>query len=331
MSGESDIYVDLHLNNSVTTSENQYVAASFMNYASQPILRHCNDHQLAIIRFTLDTQTLPIFEATIGTDNATIYSFTMTYNGTVYQKYMTFIPQVIGEMRYLYSYQSMMYMVNQCLIECLIGLNGMITLPTTDAPIMSFNPDSFKASMALDSNFYGYNEANKINIYMNYSMAALFGSLPTTIIGNNTSGMNVQINNLISVDHNLLTQDYSTYAVWNPVQSIIFTSNLLPCHPSITPQIQLYQDGVLKPNNSSFNFLNILTDFIGDNEEFKPFVQYNASIYRWIGLKSGASIKDIDIQIYWMNKFSGEIFPVMIGAGGSASVKILITKKGDNF
>ena len=329
MSGESDIYVDLHLNNSVTTSENQYVAASFMNYASQPILRHCNGHQLAIIRFTLDTQTLPIFEATVGTDNSTIYSFTMTYNGTIYQKYMTFIPQVLGEMRYLYSYQSMMYMVNQCLIECLSGLNGLIALPTTDAPIMSFNPDSFKASMALDSNFYGYNEANKINIYMNYSMAALFGSLPVTIIGNNNSGMNVQVNNLISADKNLLTQDFSTYAVWNPVQSIIFTSNLLPCHPSITPQIQLYQDGALKPNNSSFNFLNILTDFIGDNEEFKPFVQYNASIYRWIGLKSGASIKDIDIQIYWMNKFSGEIYPVMIGAGGSASVKILITKTGE--
>jgi len=104
---------------------------------------------------------------------------------------------------------------------------------------------------------------------MNNALYSLFASLPAMIL-NNSNGMSYQLNNLISSDPDILSQDYSTIAIWNPISSVIFTSNLLPIYQSKTPPVQVYTDGTLKTSSSSFNFLNILTDFVGNDLDFVP-------------------------------------------------------------
>lgn len=89
--------------------------------------------------------------------------------------------------------------------------------------------------------------------------------------------MDYQINNL---NKNTITQEYSTTMLWNPISSIVFTTNILPIYSSQTPPIQIFENGVLKNNSSNFNFLNILTDFIGNDLSFVPYIQYAPTVYR---------------------------------------------------
>jgi hypothetical protein len=137
--------------------------------------------------------------------------------------------------------------------------------------------------------------------------------------------MDYQLNNLISTNLTLLNQDYSTVPLWNPVSSIIFLSNLIPTYQSQTPPIQIYTNGTLSNNSSSYIQSNILTDFVGDDLTFVPFIQYAPTIYRFLSLRANTSIRDIDLQVFWLNKNSGKMKPLYLGVGGSCSVKLYIT------
>jgi len=181
--------------------------------------------------------------------------------------------------------------------------------------------------MDIDPNTYGFNESNKINIYMNTQMYALVSSLPASIV-HESNGRNFQMNNLMCEIPNVLVQESKTIELWNPVSSLVFTSNLLPIYASVTSPIQIYIDGNLSNNNTSYHFLNIMTDFIGDELTFVPFVQYAPSIYRFLDLKPNASIRSIDLQVYWMNKDTGKLKPLYLIVGGSCSVKLYLKKDG---
>lgn len=157
-------------------------------------------------------------------------------------------------------------------------------------------------------------------------MYSLFASIPASVVNKNSLGMDYQLNNLISQNRGVLMQDYSTVALWNPVSSIIFTSNLIPVYQSETPPIQVYANGKLENNSSTSNSLSILTDFIGNDLTFIPFVQYAPAVYRFISLKPSLEIKNIDLHVYWMNKNSGKLNLLYLGVGGSASVKLLLSR-----
>lgn len=325
-----NIYIDLLLTNTIQTNNNDRVKVQFMLNQSQPILKNTDGYQMSIIRFSLNTETLPIFIPMMKNETETIYSLTMEYNEFIFQAYMNFIPQNENpidndEKYYIYSYQYVVYLVNQCFKDCYTGLNNLISLSGIDVPYMIFDTDTQKCSIKINSTDYGYDETNKINIYMNGAMYSLFSSLPASLI-NGTDGMDYQLNNLISQDNELLTQDYKTIQIWNPVSSIIFTSNLLPIYETTTPPIQIYTNGQISNNSTSYNFLNIMTDFIGNDLTFTPFIQYSPNIVRYISLKPKSLIRNIDLNVFWLNKNDGKLKPLYLIPGGSCSVKLFISK-----
>ena len=101
---------------------------------------------------------------------------------------------------------------------------------------------------------------------------------------------------------------------------------MLPIDSSVTAPIQIYTDGVVSDNNSSYHFQNIVTDFVGDELTFVPFVQYAPSIYRFINLKPHNSIRNVDLEVLWLNKNTGKMMPLYLIVSGSCSVKIFLTK-----
>lgn len=328
---DTDYYVDLLLTNSIQTHSNHRVPLNFSQNQSQPILKSTNGYQLSIIRFSLNTETLPIFIPAMQSANTTIYSFTFEINGKQYQQYMHFEPQNLNptdpdEYYYVYNYQYVIYLMNKSLASCLTGLKTLTTCPANIAPTLSFDSTTQKCTLNLDSNAYGYNESNKINIYLNSSMFALLASLPACVVNKNTLGMDFQLNNLISQSPSALIQDYSTIALWNPISSIIFTTNLIPIYQSQTPPIQVYENGQILNNSSNFNYMNVLTDFVANDMQFVPYIQYSASVYRYLSLKPNAEIRNIDLQVYWQNKNTGKLKPLYLGVGGSASIKLFLSR-----
>lgn len=325
-----NIYIDLLCTNTAQTTTSQRVAVEFKQNQSKQIMKNTDGYKLSIIRFSLNTETLPIFIPSMQSRDTTNYSFTMECNGRSYQQFMQFEPQNINpidpdEYYYVYNYEFLMYLVNNCLTSCFANLSQQTLLPTSQPPRMTFDKDSQRCSISIDDTFYGYNESQKINIYMNFAMYTLFASIPACIVNKNNLGMDYQLNNLFSQDTTVLQQDYSTVALWNPVSSVIFTSNLLPIYASETPPIQVYMNGNLVNSSSSSNYLNILTDFIANDMNFVPYIQYSPAIYRFISMKHGVEVQNIDLQVLWVNKNTGIMKPLYLSVGGSCSVKLLLT------
>lgn len=182
----TDIYVNLLLTNSVQTHSNQRVPLNFVQNQSQPILKSTNGYELSIIRFSLNTETLPVFIPVMQSTTSTIYSVTMEANGQQYQQFMQFEAQNLApadpdEHYYIYTYHFLIYLMNKCFASCLAGLSGLTTCPTNITPKLTFDPVSQKCTLTVNSS-YGYNESNKINIYLNNSMYALLASLPACMI-----------------------------------------------------------------------------------------------------------------------------------------------------
>ncbi len=190
----------------------------------------------------------------------------MTYGNITNQQYMKYTPQNkvnISEQEYYYvmNNQYVIYLINQCFADCMDGL--MNKPENCIAPKLKFDVASQLITLEYDPQFYGFNEKNKINIYFNFSMNALLNSLPAFNIGTNNLGKNIQLDFRLG-DNGKLYQEFSSVDIWNPVSSIVFTSNLIPVVGSNTPPVQLYQDGILQVNSSSNTTMNIITDFIGN-------------------------------------------------------------------
>jgi len=123
-------------------------------------------------------------------------------------------------------------------------------------------------------------------------------------------------------------QETSTINNWNPVVSIVFTSNTLPIIPTQVTQPLLFVDGVVQTGSSgnNNNINNVITDFSSDTP-LRPFIYYVPTAeFRMISLVGNRPLNNIDVGVYYKTR-SGELVPFRLGAGGSASLKILFRKK----
>jgi hypothetical protein len=331
-----DQYIDLQITNVEQVSSYNRTLSSFYHSSSQIILKDTSNYKLAIIRFILNTESLPVFipQLQLSEKLKTVYSFTFEYNGQYYQQYMEYEPQILNsadssEYYFVLSYQWFIYLINKCIISALDGLNKLIALPDEITfPKMEIDLLTKICSLNINNSNVGYNETNKINIYMNYQMYSLFVSLPSCIVNKNMNGMDIQINNLISADKTKLSQEFSTTGLWNPISSIVFTTNMIPIVSTNTPPIQIYKNGTSN-SSASFNFLNIITDFIGNDLNFtqNSFLQYDSQNNRYIALKDNQELKNLDINVYWIHKISGILSPVYLAPNSFSSIKILLTKE----
>jgi len=89
---------------------------------SENIIDDTTGFKMSVIRFSLNTETLPVFIPQIKTAGTytTIYSCTFEYEGVYYQQFMEFIPQSTNpinaaEEMYVYSYQYVVYLLNNML------------------------------------------------------------------------------------------------------------------------------------------------------------------------------------------------------------------------
>ncbi len=325
---QEKMYVDMTLTNSAQTTSNQRIPINFNQTRTKPILSNSGDYYIAITRFVVNTQTLPIFQPIMldKSTNKTIYSITMEYNGTIKQQYMQFTPQILNpvdpdESSYVFTYAFVMEMFNKCLSDCFNQLQSVATLPTTNIPTFTYDVQTKLFTLHLDKSNYGYNESNKINIYFNYAFYNLIASINCINCNKNKLGQDYQLQPL----SNVMIQEYSTTAILNPISSLVFGTTLIPVYPATTFPIMIYVNGSTSQTSSS-QYVNQLTDFIANELDFTPYVQYSANVYRYIPLQN-QSIINVDVQLYWLNKHTGVYKPVYLASGGSASLKMMFSKK----
>lgn len=334
---------------------------TFLDTRSIPLVNNTTDFQLSIIRFYLDTSTLPVACIAIqpkqSNINLSVNSFTMSYTDPdtsavyTYQQYLQYIPQDLSATTpkapsanspyyfqdnttgyyYVYNYQYFVNLVNNTFQQALDGLNNLLTnagltIISDVTPYMTFDTVTSLCTIVYDVASYGTNESGLINIYFNQSLYELFSSFTSIIYGYAaTQGKNFQLQ-LIS-DNGISAQEYASIGSWNPILSIVFTSGSLPIIPNQISLPAIFYDGKIINNSSTANIVNVITDLIATNNQYKPFIEYNPSAqYRYIALNPNQQIRHIDISVFWMNRF-GEYIPVRLPTNGSCTMKLLFSRK----
>jgi len=376
------LYYDIVISN-IDSKNTQPAPLYFNEVRNSPFVYKPEDYYLSIVRFTLDTPSLPVWTCNIQSNqsdvNLSIYSITLSWQNPIggqvftFQKFLEFQPQVLGAnvpippsqtsnglqnnstgYYYVYNYQYVIFLVNQCFQQCFNGLNALVVgaglvLPTTFAPILTF--DTQQNIAILNSDILGYNttSSNYIKIFMNSSLYQLFSSFPIYILGSSNTGQNIQIqtytfggqniaefpsNALFQYDAIQTYQEYSTIALWTPVLSIVFCSNTLPIVPNqvSAPQILVNGQAIINDGNNS-NIANIITDLVVPDGNYKPSIVYNPTAqYRLIEMQGNRPLNNLDIVVYWKDRY-GILNPFVLTSGSSATLKLLFTKKtsGDNY
>jgi hypothetical protein len=122
-------------------------------------------------------------------------------------------------------------------------------------------------------------------------------------------------------------QEISPISIWNPVDSIVFTTSLLPIIPSQTSVPKIYD-----AFNSNFringfaNISNIITDFqisIVPGNDYRDNITYiPKGEYRLIDMFSSYNLNKMDLNVYWKDIF-GNLIPFYLQPGSNANVKLL--------
>ena len=224
-----NVYYDVTITNLETLDKNPPILY-FNETRNTPFVFDPESYYLSIVRFTLDTPTLPVFIPLIqpnqGDVNLTIYSVTLSWTNPVapfqtfnQQTFIEFIPQATftsvpsppnqtsdklqnNQTGYyeILNYQYWLLLINNAFATCIAGLNAQVAGAGLALPVYHFPPsmawDTTQniAILTTEQTAFDPSLPSHIEIYMNAPLYQLFSSFPAIIKGVDVvAGKNIQI------------------------------------------------------------------------------------------------------------------------------------------
>jgi len=371
------VYYDCSIINNDQSATKKPPRIVFNDIRTIPILTSPEQYQLSVIRFSLQcANSLPIFIPFIQINNVdedpnlTTYSMTMTYNfngedNSSGQVYIIHIPTNIAEpiptlktledvynsdYYYVYSYNTIVDMLNKCLIDAfqqllnVANFNG-INLPSNNVPYFEWDPDNSKFILNGDSVSFDQRLPNHIKIHCNTALFTLISSFDAFYNGADVfEGKNYTFNikseprglNLYKITDTYsviqLYQNYDCASLFCPISSIVFSTTTIPVLPSNIAKPQIIDgSGALTTSGINNNISSMVTDFESDGSPyaFNGTLSYlPQSEYRMIDLNNSSSekLQNLDIAIYWKDQYSN-LHPMYLYPSCSCDIKILFRKK----
>ena len=273
---------------------------------------------------------------------------------------------------FVYTYDHFVNLVNKTftqLIADLVVLKGSAV--ASFPPFMTYDAPSGLFSIYYDTSSFGKTGGTEeMNLYSNNNAYGLFASFDTdnldpstlTVFKSSTNGIidtvpaNVNEPNIYNINNKLntnlwlpnvygafpvlatsyykITQNYiATSSTWNPIQSIVFCSGLLPVvNESISAPIVF---GTSNDEGSAISaaFSPIIADLAVNMkraEDYSNFIYYEPNgefkMASMVGGSNGA-LTDIDIQVYWKNRLDNKLYPIRMFNYSSVSMKMLFRKR----
>jgi hypothetical protein len=358
------IYYDATILNQNTSNSNNNLQLRFRDRRDTHILKNSEQYELSIVRFNLSTTSLPVFCCTVKPNqldvNLSIYSVTLQYedglNPPVYTQPFNMIwepvdldqpvPTSVNEIQtqnkyyYSYSYTHLIKLINNTLISAMDELRLLTGLSNTiDAPFMYWNSENEIATLYGRLSHFNQLVYPQIKIFFNRPLYQLFNTLPTIKMSHDIENRNYLVilednlvNNVVLKDGQKFIyskQEKSTITCMTPIQSVVFTTSLLPVVETILSEPQIYinnQPNLLFPSTLE-NREKVITDMISDEFSFKPTLLYvPQSEYRMVSLFHMEYIREIDLFVYWRDHY-GIAHEFFLSPSDFASIKIMFRKK----
>ena len=258
----------------------------------------------------------------------------------------------------VFSHQAFVDMVNASLQTNFIALYGTgPDIPNTVPPYLYWDIGSNTAILNVSKDLVSATDT--ISIFFNASLYTLFSSFPATFsyynfpvspiatqktplyqitintgldanISQNTISMPTVPPSQIVIYTYQILQEYSTGPLWSPIDSIVFTTSLIPVIPELVASPIVYNSNGFASIGNNANISTVLTDFIvpmTTGNEYKPSINYTpAGEYRLASLFGKNPIHSIQVNVFYKDRF-GNLIPMTLATGCSGSIKIMFRRK----
>lgn len=382
-----EVYFDVLATNFKSTSTEPAIF-TFNESRSNPYIQSPEKYDLSILRFNVDTGTLPLFIPSIepaqSDPKLTIYSVTLQgTNGnqdlTPIQYFIEWRPQDESVATPLapslrpsqvqdnttgfyncYSYNFFLFLIYRALVDATadviadyaaqgVALPSGLAANDIYAPVIAWDNNARSAVLKAQLGVYEAITTNRIKIFFNAPLFALFNSFPALYRGYGplaTFGRNFEIS-IVDIGGSNTSimfpdgpgtsnpswvaiesyQEYSTASEWSPISAIVFTSNTLPIEPNQVSNPISFINGIAVQTGTNANTQNIITDIVDATGLYRPSLTYVPSAeYRRIHLYGNTPLHNLDINIFFRLR-NGDLVPFRLQSGGSVSIKIGFLKK----
>lgn len=348
---QNKIYYDIDIFNNTESNVEVDFPLSFTETRPVQFIEKCSDYYLSVVRFNLGLSNLPVFIPKIESDqpniNKTIYKLLTSVDGIAYtvhdiiwqtQEYNVQIPQSpvvsqeFSKYYYCYDYDHFLKLLNQTLSSAYGG---------PDKAYFQMNPDTNNIELLTTADFYppggafsiGMNDPLK-NLLSTFSYKKITSALaPPTYKGDYFWKLEVPLQPIPSGVPTFYKVSTFTcpLALWNPVNSIVFTSSVIPVVPNaVAPEKFFNSNRILPSQQNANNTLNVITDFqvdVGPNNFYRPNIAYLPTAeYRLISLFGDSGLNQVQINISWKDNFGG-LHLIQLGNNCLGTIKLLFEKK----
>lgn len=338
----------IYYNTAYTNPETTARAAVIKETRNSAILDKPDDWMASIVRFDVSTNSIPIAVIKqVGSPPgaATDCYVTLTFAGVDYTQNVLLTKSQTENFNFVYSYQHWLDNINTALAAAFAAIPAPGA--NQDPPIFALDPTTSLIRLYVTSR-YLLTDPNLIQISMNdktyrylRGFQAFFNgnALPTfkdyslIVLPNNTFALPAaaarQTYPVSVASANYVyysSQEKPNLGSWNPVRSLVITSELIPSRPEFI-QTNINTN---TPYGLSGSFQSILTDFIQDQSSDPAArgvtVYLPTAEYRMIDLLGDCPLSNVDFKISWTD-FEGNVYPIMLAPGETFGVKLMFRRR----
>ncbi len=337
---DDHVYVDVDIKyNSANDPTGFGRLASYSAVKTEPILTNPSKYHLIVDRFQISASSLPVYIF----DPLAPPTITLTYNGGTATAPFVFdyrgLPATPtsapdGTYYFVYTIQHFLDMFNVAAAAAFTALAPAIVGST--APWAVWDGDRV-AIYAQKAN-YEITVPLPIEIFINDECAGVF---PFINYLNVSPDVNLVIisdtrNNtevIGGINHLFMRQQADGAYAFNPIRSLLFTSNTIPVKSSYTNvsnQGAVVGGAAYVPNNADTNSLGVLIDFKLDTPT--PMAQRTILTYtpqqnyRRLDMYGTAPLRSLDVSVFYVD-VRGRLYPLRIRRNEEVNIKLLFARK----
>ena len=318
---------NIYLEARIVNERNIPTPLTYSTTRNTDIISKASDYYLAVGRFSIPNDTVPLF---IFQDLT--YSITMVNGAAESRRFLQYVPNGIDTIpRGIYQVQIFLDMINDAItLAC-----GDVGIIGADIPYVYLDLNSQLQVFGFSNNANWLGTSPTYQLWLNWRIYEFFTTLPIIwsgsisgiagagkdmriIVKNNGNGNTGVITNIpayyrMSQETALLNKYLSSY-------SIIIGTNTLPIQAKLL-SIQ---------NSSTSASISALADFIPSHDgsysdNFTPYA-YNPAFYKLIDFNTNGAINKVDFQVFYSDR-DGNLYPITLLPGQRALIELVFVKK----
>ena len=306
-------------------SKNLPYQAEFNETRVEPILKKPSDYELAVVRFSIPSQNIPIF---LWKENS--LSVSIKYLTSVFTVILQFIPNSPGGSYDYYgpsiwNYQDLIDSINAGLLSSfnsfVAGTPSFVGKPILP-PYMTYTAQTELCSLVAPVE-YDTTITNPVYIYFNNNLANYFPALQNFGTADATLNKWIRVkdnfNNRSTIGGNnyyTITEEYNTLFLWNDLQKIVLETDTIPVNNELL-------------GSQTNKTRKIITDFepLSSINDRSAIQFYPQGALRFYDLVSNYPLTNMNVKIYWADK-AGVQYPIYLNDTDNLTIKLYFKKKG---